>query len=92
MKTVLITFSLIAVIFAAPKSKILGFRNVYKDPLVPITHKSNLGIIGGQEAVPHSIPYQVFLEIYDNSQNGWYCGGSLISVNYVVTTGHCGIG
>lgn len=51
----------------------------------------NARIIGGQEAEPNSIPYQVFLEVYGETK-GWYCGGSLISENYVVTAGHCGDG
>ena len=41
-------------------------------------------IIGGQEATPHSAPFQVALS---RSQSGedQFCGGSLISLRYVLT-------
>ncbi|KAJ3659999.1 hypothetical protein Zmor_011657 [Zophobas morio] len=45
-------------------------------------------IDGGQEAIPHSIPYQVFLQVFTTS-TGWYCGGVLISANYVLTAAQC---
>lgn len=47
---------------------------------------SNARIIGGDEVVPHSVPYQVGLRINGNA----FCGGALISPNYVLTAGHCG--
>jgi secreted trypsin-like serine protease len=68
----------------------LNFRNLYKPPAGKIKIKTNPRIIGGQEATPHSIPYQAFLEIYSESQM-WYCGGTLVSQNYVLTAGHCGV-
>ncbi|XP_018563533.1 brachyurin [Anoplophora glabripennis] len=42
-------------------------------------------IIGGEEAVPHEYPFQVGLLINGNS----FCGGSLVSNNYVLTAAHC---
>ncbi|XP_049825062.1 chymotrypsin BI-like, partial [Aethina tumida] len=42
-------------------------------------------IIGGTEAPKHSSPWQAALII--DSQG--FCGGSLISKNYVLTAGHC---
>ncbi|XP_069971033.1 chymotrypsin BI-like [Penaeus vannamei] len=42
-------------------------------------------IVGGTEAAPHSWPHQVALFI-DNSQ---FCGGSLISSEWVLTAAHC---
>ncbi|XP_967496.1 brachyurin [Tribolium castaneum] len=47
---------------------------------------SKVRIIGGDEVVPHSVPYQVGLRINGNA----FCGGALISPNYVLTAGHCG--
>lgn len=44
-------------------------------------------IIGGHDAEPHSAPWQALVQINGNA----YCGGALISQNYVVTAGHCGI-
>jgi secreted trypsin-like serine protease len=45
----------------------------------------NNRIIGGREVSPHSIPFQVAL--YYNGT--FFCGGSLISPNYVLTAAHC---
>jgi len=42
-------------------------------------------IIGGHECKAHSVPWQVSLRY-----NGWhYCGGALISENWVLTGAHC---
>merc|ERR1711971_1347133 len=38
-------------------------------------------IVGGVEATPHTWPWQVALFIDD----AWFCGGSIISENYVLT-------
>ncbi|KAJ7994519.1 hypothetical protein DPEC_G00250320 [Dallia pectoralis] len=45
-------------------------------------------IVNGEEAVPHSWPWQVSLQ---DSTGFHFCGGSLISENWVVTAAHCGI-
>merc|ERR1712013_951288 len=42
-------------------------------------------IVGGHEAEEHEWPWQVALFIDD----AWFCGGSLISENYVPTAAHC---
>merc|ERR1712183_673180 len=42
-------------------------------------------IVGGEEATPHTWPWQVALFI----DNAWFCGGSIISENYVLTAAHC---
>ena len=42
-------------------------------------------IVGGEEAVPNSIPWQVAL-FFDG---GWFCGGSIISEDYILTAAHC---
>ncbi|KAJ3643061.1 hypothetical protein Zmor_025798 [Zophobas morio] len=89
MKTAILILAIAAVAFAAPKATKLHFRNLFKPPVGEITVRPTPKIIGGQEAVPHSIPYQTFLEVYSSSE-GWYCGASLISQNYVLTAGHCG--
>lgn len=44
-------------------------------------------VVGGEEALPHSIPFQVRLLI--ESFETFQCGGSLISPNYVLTAAHC---
>lgn len=46
-------------------------------------------IIGGTEAARHQFPYQVGIIVHLISGiNGW-CGGSLVSANFVLTAAHC---
>merc|ERR1712013_749436 len=45
-------------------------------------------IVGGVEATEHAWSWQVALFIDD----AWFCGGSIISENYVLTAAHCADG
>jgi len=55
-------------------------------PLVtPIGPVRSSRIVGGVEAKPHSWPHQVALFIDDM----YFCGGSLISEQWVLTAAHC---
>ncbi|KAL1007731.1 hypothetical protein UPYG_G00090840 [Umbra pygmaea] len=45
-------------------------------------------IVNGEEAMPHSWPWQVSLQ---DSTGFHFCGGSLINENWVVTAAHCGL-
>ena len=45
-------------------------------------------IVGGEEATPHQYPWMAALFIDDK----WFCGGSLISDEWVMTAGHCADG
>uniref|UniRef100_A0A452IJ99 Peptidase S1 domain-containing protein n=1 Tax=Gopherus agassizii TaxID=38772 RepID=A0A452IJ99_9SAUR len=45
-------------------------------------------IIGGREAKPHSRPYMAHLEIQRKGKTS-FCGGFLISKNFVLTAAHC---
>ncbi|XP_044265456.1 brachyurin-like [Tribolium madens] len=91
MRTIIFLLTITALAAAFPGTTKLHYRNLYKPPVGEIKHKPNPRIIGGHEALPHSIPFQTFLEIYNDGE-AWYCGGSLISQNYVLTAGHCGDG
>jgi len=44
-------------------------------------------IVGGVEATPHQFPWQVGL-FFD----GYFCGGSIISEEYILTAAHCADG
>jgi len=45
-------------------------------------------IVGGEEATPHQYPWMAALFIDDK----WFCGGTLISDQWVMTAGHCADG
>ncbi|XP_060560620.1 chymotrypsin B-like [Ruditapes philippinarum] len=47
-------------------------------------------IVGGAETKAHSWPWQVSLQLNDN--NFHFCGGTLISDQWVVTAAHCLVG
>ncbi|XP_049825222.1 brachyurin-like [Aethina tumida] len=63
-------------------SKIVS-KDIYIDDNGEVKHESR--VIGGTEAARNSIPWQAGL-IIDGSS---FCGGSLISRNYVLTAAHC---
>jgi len=45
-------------------------------------------IVGGEEATPHSIPYQAFILTWKNGDI-YLCGGTLLNKRYVLTAMHC---
>nr|ANG56302.1 chymotrypsin-like serine protease [Eriocheir sinensis] len=56
-----------------------------KPLLTPIGPVKSPRIVGGAEATPHTWPHQVALFIDDM----YFCGGSLISNQWVLTAAHC---
>jgi len=44
-------------------------------------------IVGGEEAAPHSIPWQVSLR--RSSDGSHFCGGTVLGPNHVVSAAHC---
>ncbi|XP_040897052.1 granzyme B-like isoform X2 [Toxotes jaculatrix] len=46
-------------------------------------------IYGGHEAVPHSRPYMVLLELHMEDRSKGYCGGFLLNEDFVMTAAHC---
>ncbi|KAJ8910302.1 hypothetical protein NQ315_003780 [Exocentrus adspersus] len=63
---------------AAVNWKLFEENHVNLSPVIP-------RIIGGNEATPHQYPFQVGLLLNNNA----FCGGSLISKNFVLTAAHC---
>ncbi|XP_075873963.1 chymotrypsin B-like [Nelusetta ayraudi] len=58
------------------------------NPAISPRVTGNARIVNGEEAVPHSWPWQVSLQ----QSNGFhFCGGSLINENWVVTAAHCNV-
>ncbi|XP_055915454.1 cathepsin G-like [Eupeodes corollae] len=49
----------------------------------------NLKIVGGQEVVPHTHPYQVGIAIREPKHRTGWCGGALITDMFVLTAVHC---
>ena len=62
-----------------------GTRNMAGDCGMP---GPNSRIVGGEEATPHQYPWMAALFIDDK----WFCGGSLISDEWIMTAGHCADG
>ncbi|KAK8764057.1 hypothetical protein V5799_033334 [Amblyomma americanum] len=54
----------------------------------PLTESEDR-VVGGQEAVPHSWPWQVSLSRAEYEVMGHFCGGSLIAAQWVLTAAHC---
>ncbi|XP_012368958.1 chymotrypsinogen B-like [Octodon degus] len=58
-------------------------------PAIPPELGGLARIVNGEDAVPGSWPWQVSLQYKDGFH---YCGGSLISQDWVVTAAHCEVG
>uniref|UniRef100_A0A7M4FKZ5 Chymotrypsin-like elastase family member 2A n=1 Tax=Crocodylus porosus TaxID=8502 RepID=A0A7M4FKZ5_CROPO len=46
-------------------------------------------VVGGENAKPHSWPWQVSLQIIEPGRQIHVCGGTLIATNWVLTAAHC---
>lgn len=55
---------------------------------LPSSHLQSQRLIGGQEAIPHSWPWQVFVKI-EGKAGGYDCGGSIIGNKWILTAAHC---
>ncbi|KFM79841.1 Plasminogen, partial [Stegodyphus mimosarum] len=58
-------------------------------PIKPKTFDSSDRIVGGEEAIPHSWPWQVSLQDVIVEPSGHSCGGTLINSQWVLTAAHC---
>lgn len=45
-------------------------------------------IVGGSLASAGQFPYQVGLSLSDG-KSSWWCGGSIIAANWIITAAHC---
>merc|ERR1719244_1361867 len=64
------------------------FCFILLDPVLIPSVQCGQKILGGNEATPHSIPYQVSLQIVDYN-NHHFCSGVLVTVGAVLTSGQC---
>ncbi|XP_068026021.1 LOW QUALITY PROTEIN: chymotrypsin-C [Melanerpes formicivorus] len=66
---------------------LLGYASGCGKPAVP--PQLDTRVVGGEDAVAHSWPWQISLQYY--SSGSWYhtCGGTLIASNWVLTAAHC---
>merc|ERR1712004_120534 len=55
----------------------------------PFRPNLNGFIVGGVEARPHSLPWQIRLGYNDGKYSYTMCGGSIVSDRYVITAAHC---
>ncbi|XP_069044076.1 serine protease 27-like [Lepisosteus oculatus] len=62
---------------------ILNKEEVSSSPL------SRSSIVGGQDAEEGAWPWQVYIQIQMNHNQATFCGGSLISEQWVLTAAHC---
>ncbi|KAG8176249.1 hypothetical protein JTE90_021347 [Oedothorax gibbosus] len=46
-------------------------------------------MVGGNEAVPNSWPWQVSLQTRTTEPNGHFCGGAVINAQWILTASHC---
>ncbi|XP_007523789.2 chymotrypsin-like elastase family member 2A, partial [Erinaceus europaeus] len=54
------------------------------------TYKPHLSrVVGGEDVIPNSWPWQVSLQYSNNGQWRHTCGGSLVAENWVLTAAHC---
>ncbi|XP_042077045.1 granzyme B-like [Haplochromis burtoni] len=57
--------------------------------LVLSFHQQGHAIIGGHEAVPHSRPYMVLLQMNSAAGHIRHCAGFLLNEDFVITAAHC---
>lgn len=59
--------------------------NIFVEPIGPAPESTVERVVGGEVAQRNGHPYQVALII----NNAGFCGGSIISADWVLTAAHC---
>ncbi|XP_025835884.1 brachyurin-like [Agrilus planipennis] len=85
---IFITFFVVTAHVTSNWSKVTPTHKIAPTGPHKLAFSEDIRIVGGNEASPNSLPYQVFLRlIYDTYTS--FCGASLISRRYVLTAAHC---
>ncbi|XP_064477226.1 chymotrypsinogen A-like [Ornithodoros turicata] len=58
-------------------------------PAIQPDATSNDRVVGGQEAVPHSWPWQVSMQRKASEPLDHFCGGTIISSEWIISAAHC---
>ncbi|XP_041255044.1 chymotrypsin-C-like, partial [Onychostruthus taczanowskii] len=66
---------------------LLGYAYGCGQPAVPPLLSSR--VVGGEDAVAHSWPWQISLQYKHSGSWSHYCGGTLIAPQWVLTAAHC---
>jgi chymotrypsin len=77
--------TLATAIFIVVLAKAVDAKKHRQDSNFNVSHR----VVGGQEVIPHSVPYQAFLEMSNRDSRTTICGGSLITPSTVLTAAHC---
>nr|XP_023017618.1 chymotrypsin BII-like [Leptinotarsa decemlineata] len=85
MKVIFLIFGVVSMSQPFPRA---GNYFIHPNQMTYSSIPPRVRIIGGQDAAPHAYPYQVGMYLTKGISQE-FCGGSIISSNYVLTAAHC---